>query len=82
MRTSEIIASIAVAGCVATFAVLNLNESSTSGSSFLATPIGEVERAFISFCAKYHRTFGTKEEYAFRLAQFEQTYHNVMSHNM
>jgi hypothetical protein len=52
MRTSEILATLAVVGTVAVVAVLNINTQS-SGQTFLATPFSEAERQFISHIAKY-----------------------------
>ena len=39
------------------------------------------ERAFIDFIAKYHRTYGTKEEYNYRLSLFEKNYNFYSTHN-
>ena len=66
MRAVEFLATVAVAGAVATFAVMNVN-TVQAGQTFLQTPFPEVEREFINFIAKYHRSYGTKEEYQFRL---------------
>jgi hypothetical protein len=68
-------------GSVATFALFNLSVAPTQ-QTLLATPISEAERSFIDFVAKYHRTYGTKEEYQHRLDIFTKNYHNMMSHNM
>jgi len=81
MRTTDILATIAVVGSVATFALFNLNAAS-SHMTFLADPSGEVDQAFNSFLAKYHKSYGTHEEYTFRLNLFRANYHNIMSHNM
>ena len=62
----EIIASVAVAGSVAAFAMFNMNALPTN-TSFLAESNGEVNLAFNSYCAKYGKSYGTKEEYNFRL---------------
>lgn len=35
-----------------------------------ATPMSEMEYKFINFVAKYGKSYGTKEEYQFRLQQF------------
>jgi len=35
-----------------------------------ATPMTEVEYRFINYVAKFGKSYGTKEEYAFRLKQF------------
>jgi len=73
MRTTEIIATLAVAGTVATFAILNLN-SAAQGSSFLAVK-DEVTASFNGYLAKYRKSFGTQEEYNYRLQIFSQNYH-------
>jgi len=82
MRTTEVLATVAIAGAVATFAVLNVSTAGPQAkSTFLATAISDAEREFINFIAQYHRTYGTKEEYNYRLELFEQAYNDVTSHN-
>jgi hypothetical protein len=39
------------------------------------------EREFISFITKHHRSYGTKEEYQYRLSLFAQNYKKVAAHN-
>lgn len=78
MRTKELIASIAVVGAVAAFAVLNIN-SIPETTSFLQTP--PEETAFYHFMSKYGKSYGTKAEFAHRLAIFIKNYHKVMNHN-
>ena len=56
------IASIAIAGSVATFALMNMN-AAPEHSNLIATPFTEAEREFIDFIATHHRSYGTKEEY-------------------
>ena len=80
MRTTEIIATVAITGAVATFALLNVGTINT-GATFLATPITDAERAFINFVSEHHRSYGTKEEYEFRLNQFTQAYNAIQTHN-
>jgi C1A family cysteine protease len=80
MRALEFLATVAVAGAVATFAVMNLN-SVENGQAFLATPITDSERAFINFIAKYRRSYGTKEEYAYRLELFSKVYEQIQAHD-
>jgi uncharacterized protein (UPF0371 family) len=71
MRTTEVLATAAIAAGVATFAVLNVNSANpTSSPTFLATEISNAEREFINFISQYHRTYGTKEEYNYRLELF------------
>jgi len=74
------LATVAISGAVATFALLNIN--GTPSSTFLAaTPMTDGEREFINFISKYHRSYGTKEEYNYRLNIFEQNYNSVQQHN-
>jgi KDEL-tailed cysteine endopeptidase len=80
MKTPQIIATVAIAGAVATFAVLN-SESAPAHQNFLATPIEDAEREFINFIATHHRSYGTKEEYNYRLSLFAETYKNILEHN-
>jgi cathepsin F len=78
---TKVLGTVAVAGAVATFALLNVNGPVT-GSNFLSsTPISEAERAFINFIGTYRRSYGTKEEYAYRLALFEETYNKIAAHD-
>jgi len=76
------IAALAITGAVATFALLNSNQVS-SGASFLnkATPFTEAEREFIRFIAEHSRSYGTKEEYEFRLQEFSKKYVEIQKHN-
>jgi len=80
MRTKEIIATVAITGAVATLAVLNLN-SINSGKTLLATPFTEAEREFINFISRHHRSFGTKEEYEYRLSLFTEAFNRVITHD-
>ena len=81
MKTPQTLATVAIAGALATFAYLNIN-GPVSGAAFLqATPITDAERSFINFISEYHRTYGTKEEYNYRLAIFEKNYNTYNAHN-
>ena len=46
-----------------------------------STQITDGERAFINFISKYHRTYGTKEEYNYRLSIFEENFNMMKEHN-
>ena len=81
MNTKQVVATLAVVGSVAAFAMLNMTSIATN-ESFIAAPVSEQERSFQSFVAKNHKTYGTKEEYAYRLGVFSQNYHTIMAHNM
>jgi len=80
MRTKEIIATVAITGAVATFALLNIN-SVQNGKTFMATPITEAEREFINFVSEHRRSYGTKEEYEYRLALFTKAFQTIKEHN-
>lgn len=78
---TKILGTVAVAGAVATFALLNVN-GPVAGSNFLSVnAISDAERAFINFMSEHRRFYGTKEEYAYRLSLFEEAYKIVMEHN-
>jgi C1A family cysteine protease len=80
MRTTEILATVAVTGAVATFALLNVGTVNT-GSAFLSTPMTDAERQFINFVSENHRSYGTKEEYEYRLSLFSTALQTVKDHN-
>jgi C1A family cysteine protease len=80
MRTKEILATVAITGAVATFALLNVNSIQT-GKTFLATPMTDAEREFITFVSEHRRSYGTKEEYEYRLSLFAQAYEQVKNHD-
>ena len=81
MRSKEIIASIAVVGAVAAFALFNLN-SMPSGTTFLQSSHLEAhEVEFHKFISKHRRSFGTKAEYGARLAIFKKNYEYITNHN-
>ena len=79
MRSKEIIASLAVVGAVAAFALFNVNNTASS-SSFLQ--FSDVETSFHNFIAKFGRSYGTREEYKYRLGVFVKNYKKIMQHNM
>ena len=79
MRSKEIIASIVVVGAVATLAYLN-SSPSDSGVNFLSS--NEHTQAFSHFLNKYRKSYGTKEEFDYRLKVFMENYHRIMNHNM
>lgn len=78
MRSKEIIASIAVVGAVATFALFNVNIKPST--NFLS--MGNPEAAFADFAAKYGKSYGTKAEFNYRQGVFMDNYHKIMHHNM
>jgi len=76
----SIIATAAIAGACATFALLNVGTVST-GNSFLATPMTDAERHFINFVTEHKRSYATKEEYEHRLSIFTKSLELVEKHN-
>jgi len=55
--------------------------SAPSGRNFLATPFTEAEREFINFVSQHHRSYGTKEEYEYRLSLFAEAFQRVITHD-
>ena len=47
----------------------------------MATPFTEAEREFINFIANFQRSYGTKEEYNYRLGLFAEVYEQIKNHN-
>jgi len=41
----------------------------------------EAEREFISFVSAHRRSYGTKEEYEYRLSLFAQAYERIQAHD-
>ena len=80
--TKQVLSALAISGAVAAFAYVNINGEVAQGSSFLqSNAITEAEREFMNFISKFHRTYGTKEEYNFRLSVFEENYNKYQQHN-
>src|SRR5688572_9730227 len=74
------VSAFAIAGTVCSFAIFALfNDISPSATSFLQTSSRETE--FMSFISKYGRSFGTKEEYHFRLNVFLENLKKIDAHN-
>ena len=80
MRTSEIIATLAVVGTVATLGLVNMN-SMPAHLSFIQGD-DEVSQAYVQYLAKYRKSYGTQEEFKHRQAVFSANYHTIMHHNM
>ena len=81
MCARRTITAIAIAGSVATLAIIN-SESSTNAVSFLQEGNNEVDLAFQNYLAMHGRNYASKEEYNERHAIFSANYHKVMHHNM
>jgi C1A family cysteine protease len=47
------------------------------GKTFLSTPMTDAEREFINFISEHQRSYGTKEEYEYRLSLFADAYNRV-----
>lgn len=56
-------------------------DSLKSGQNFLATPFSDAEREFINFISQHHRSYGTKEEYEYRLSVFTEVYKDILAHD-
>jgi C1A family cysteine protease len=82
MKTTEILATLAIVGTVATVAVLNVNNSFSAESTFLQAGHSEQEQAYMQYLAKYRKNYGTREEFEYRFKTFSDNYHKVMNHNM
>jgi C1A family cysteine protease len=80
MTSKQILATVALTGAVATIALLNVN-STGSPTNFLATPMTDAEREFISFITEHRRSYGTKEEYEYRLSLFAKVYEDILNHD-
>jgi hypothetical protein len=74
------LATVALTGAIGAFAFLNSN-SLPSGSNFLSTPMTEAEMEFITFISQNQKSYGTKEEYEYRLGLFTEAYNKVKEHN-
>ena len=79
MRSKQVVASIAIVGAVATFAVLNM-ASAPESANFLQ--MNEHDLAYQAFLVKYRKMYGTKEEINYRRDVFMKNYHRIMHHNM
>lgn len=76
------IASIAVVGTIAAFAVFNTAGNSDMGGSFLAANEDQqVMLQFNQFISNQGKNYLTKEEYNARLTIFKQNYEIVTQHN-
>ena len=40
------------------------------------------EKEFISFVSEHRRSYGTKEEYEYRLSLFAQVYEDIINHDV
>jgi Cathepsin propeptide inhibitor domain (I29) len=80
MRSTGVIATVAVVASVAVFALLN-SSSFPQGTNFLSTSVGPIEQEFVRYLAQHQKNYSTKEEYVKRLAIFTQKFIKIMKHN-
>jgi len=80
MRSTGVIASVAVVASVAVFALLN-SSSFPQGTNFLSKNMGPIEQEFVKYLAHHQKNYATKEEYAQRLATFTKKFIYIMKHN-
>jgi C1A family cysteine protease len=71
------LAVVGVAACVALFAVIQTDQSSS-----LYSFISGTEMEYIRFVAKFGKSFGTKEEFAMRANIFKQNYARIVEENL
>ena len=76
----KVIAGLAVVGATATLAYFG-SQNVTSGQNFIATPMGEFEISFMTFLAKHNKSYGTKEEYEYRLSEYSKNMQLINDHN-
>jgi len=69
-----------VTGAIAAIALMNVNMNASS-TTFLSTPITEAEQNFIKFISEHRRSYGTKEEYMYRLELFSKVFERIQNHD-
>ena len=77
----QLTASIAAVGLAATVALYNVSADQVSLYQQNYEVISNEEQEFMKFMAKYGKTYGTKEEYKFRLNQFAEKFRLAEEHN-
>jgi C1A family cysteine protease len=75
----KIAALVALVGSVAALALFAV--SAPQASSLFQASNWETEQEFIRFVAHNRRSFGTREEYRFRLAQFSKSLAKISAMN-
>ena len=75
----EIAATVATLGLATTAVIYNL--SAEEVASIQGTIMTEEEYQFMGFITKYGRSYATKSEYNFRLAQFTKRLQEIEEHN-
>jgi hypothetical protein len=71
------LAVVGAAACVALFAFIQADQSSS-----LYSYISGTEMEYIRFVAKFGKSFGTKEEFAMRANIFKQNYARIFEENL
>ena len=64
------LAVVGIAACAAIYGLAHLDET-TNGNAFLDNTMDNDEHDFMKFITKYRKTYGTKEEYNYRLNVFK-----------
>ena len=77
---TQIFATLAVVGAVATFAFLN-SDSQLDGLSFFGHRNEHHEKAFNEFLSTYRKSYGTRAEYKHRMKIFSETLAHIERHN-
>jgi hypothetical protein len=80
MKSTGVIATVAVVASVAVFALLN-SSSFPEGTNFLSTTVGPIEQEFVRYLAQHQKNYASKEEYTRRLAIFTKKFIGIMKHN-
>ena len=73
---------LAIVGVVACAAVYALTSSQPSGSTFLDNHLAVEDVEFMAYVAKYRKSYGTVEEYNYRLSQFKLNRAKIAASNM
>lgn len=71
--------SLAVVGVVASAAVFAVNSFSQSSTALYSSVAADHE--FNKYVSEFGKSYGTKEEFAFRSAQFKNNFEIIMNHN-
>jgi C1A family cysteine protease len=63
------------------YAVINSGSALSGGNQFLYTEISPEEHQFMLYLSKHGKSYGTREEYEFRLEQFRLSLYKIREHN-
>ena len=84
MRTgSKAAAALAVVGFVAVSTLFFAGNQGQASNLFegLSGLEGDIDFKFINYVGKYQKSYGTREEFMFRLNTFAKNYQKVQDHN-